>query len=306
MSHISDRSAGLTDQQRLGIQQSVHACPLQVGSVVVDHSKKISPLKRIPVTDKNVSATSRMVRQEWRVVLSSDLLDGITIDGSNGSMTQISEELSLPRLIQLHNDPNDAFHLNVHQPVSCGYHFEDGVTYMTISTVHLLINLARAKNTKREFQGHFDGSFGYCVKDFCFISFGVNQLGVHFNPVSFSISNTESKEGIKNAFRSSISGAYQVFRDIKRCENPGCLTCPMIRKADVDEFLQHRKSEEGLQNKFPIVPASDNTPHFFSFAIEEFGPETRVLQCSKHMSGTSFVPFSHPHFSQCWENWGKR
>jgi hypothetical protein len=63
MSHISDRSAGLTNQQRLGIQQSVRACPLQVGSVVLDRSKKFSLLKRIPVTDKNVSATSRMVWQ---------------------------------------------------------------------------------------------------------------------------------------------------------------------------------------------------------------------------------------------------
>jgi hypothetical protein len=158
----------------------VRACPLQVASVVVDRSKKFSPLKRIPVTDKNVRATSRMVRQEQRVVLSGNLLDGITIDGSNGSMTQISEALSglsLPRLIQRNNDPNDAFHLNAHQPVCCGYQFEDVVTYMTISTVHLLINLARAKNTKREIQGHFDGSFGYCVKDFCFIGFGVNRSG---------------------------------------------------------------------------------------------------------------------------------
>jgi hypothetical protein len=126
---------------------------------------------------------------------------------------------------------------------------------------------------------------------------------VHFNPVSFSISNTESKEGIKNAFRASTSGAYQVFRDIKRYENPGCLTCPMIRKADFGEFLQHRKSEEGLQNQFPIVPAGDNSPQFFSFAKEEFGPETRVLQCGKHMSDTSFVPFSPSPFFPVLGNW---
>ncbi len=131
-----------------------------------------------------------MIRQERRIVLSGDLLDGITIDWSYGSMTQIAEALSLPRLIQRHNDPNDVFHLNAHQPVYSGYQFEDGVAYMTISTVHLLINLALAKNTKQEIQGHFDGSFGYCVKDFCFIGFGVNQLHAHFNPISFSISNT--------------------------------------------------------------------------------------------------------------------
>jgi hypothetical protein len=72
MSHISCRFAGLPDQQQLGIQQSVCACPLQVGSVIVDQ-------------------------------------------------------------------------------------FEDGVIYMMISTVYLLINLARAKNSKQEIQGHIDG-----------------------------------------------------------------------------------------------------------------------------------------------------
>jgi hypothetical protein len=290
MSHSTDKSAGLTDKQRLGIQEAVRVCPMQVGSVLVDRSKKFSPSKRILVSDKNVRAASRLVRRERQEVLSGDLLEGITIDGSNGAMTQVCEALSLPRLIARHNDPHDAFHLDAHQPVCCGYQFEDGVTYMTISTLHLLINLARAKNAQDEVQGHIDGSFGYCVKDFCLIGFGVNRLGAHFNPVSISISNTESKEGIKNAFRASTSGAYQVFRDIQRCENPVCLTCSMIRKADVGAFLQHRKSEKGLQNKFPVVPSSDNSHQFYSFAKEEFGPKTRVLQCGKHMSGISCYP----------------
>jgi hypothetical protein len=100
MSHINDRSKGLTDLQRLGVQQSVRACPMQVGSVVVDRSKKFSPLKRIPVSGKNVRAASRMVRKERRVVLGGDLLEGITINGSNGAMTRVAEALSLPRLIQ--------------------------------------------------------------------------------------------------------------------------------------------------------------------------------------------------------------
>ena len=300
-SHINDRSAGLTDQQRLGIQQSVRACPLQVASVVIDRSKKFSPAQRIAVSEKNVRAAARFICKERRIVLGGDLLDGIKINGTTGSMTQVSEALSLPRLIMRHNDPRDEFHLDAHQPVCCGYQFEDGVTYMTISTVHLLINLARAKNTKREIQAHFDGSFGYCVKDFCFIGLGVNRLGAHFNPVSFSISNTESKDGIQSAFRASVSGAYQVFRDIKRCEHPECITCLMIKQADVGEFLQHRKSEEGLRNEFPVVPSSDNTHQVFSFAKEEFGADTRVLQCGKHMSGTFSPIFPNFPFSFNWE-----
>ena len=140
-SHINDRSAGLTDQQRLGIQQSVRACPLQVASVVIDRSKKFSPAQRIAVSEKNVRAAARFICKERRIVLGGDLLDGIKINGTTGSMTQVSEALSLPRLIMRHNDPRDEFHLDAHQPVCCGYQFEDGVTYMTISTVHLLIKM---------------------------------------------------------------------------------------------------------------------------------------------------------------------
>ncbi len=132
---------------------------------------------------------------------------------------------------------------------------------MTVSTVHLLSNLARAKHTKGGIQGHFDGSFEYSKKDFCFVGFGVNRLGAHYNAVSISISNSESKEALQYCFRATVSGLYQVYRDMKRCTNVECETCAMVRDADVGEFLQHRKSAEGLQNKFPIVPSSNNTPH---------------------------------------------
>jgi hypothetical protein len=242
-------------------------------------------MKSIPNTHKHVRAASRLVRKERKTVLTGAVLDGIVIDGSYGSMTRVAEALSLPALIARHNDPNDAYHLDAHEPVCCGYQFEDGVTFMTLSTVHLLSNLARAKNTKREIQGHFDGSFGYSKKDFCFVGFGVNRLGAHYNAVSISICNSESKEALQYCFRSTVSGLYQVFRDMQRCRNVECVTCAIVREADVGEFLQHRKSEAGLRNEFPIVPSSDNSPQFFAFAKEEFGDDTRVLQCGKHMSG---------------------
>ncbi len=143
--------------------------------------------------------------------------------GSNGSMTQVSEALILRKFIMRHNYPDDDFHLDKLQTVCCRYKLEDGVTYITISTVQLLINLARAENTKWEIQGHFDGSFCYSVKDFCLVGFSVNRLGAaaHYKPVSISSSKTESKEGLKYAFCASTRGTYQVLRDIKhrKCDS---------------------------------------------------------------------------------------
>ena len=37
-SHARDRSRGLSDQQRLGVQRAVRACPMQSGSAVIDGS----------------------------------------------------------------------------------------------------------------------------------------------------------------------------------------------------------------------------------------------------------------------------
>ncbi len=105
MSHVNDRSKGLTDLQLLGVQQSVRACPLHVGSVAVDRSKKSSQAKRIPVSAENVRAASRLIEKELQVVRGGDLLGGIVNNGSKGSMAQVAEALSLPRLIKSHNDP---------------------------------------------------------------------------------------------------------------------------------------------------------------------------------------------------------
>ena len=67
---------------------------------------------------------------------------------------------------------------------------------MTISTVYLLLDMASVKNYKWQIQGHFDGSFNCCNKDFCIIGFSVNTLSTLFNQISLLMANSESKEAI--------------------------------------------------------------------------------------------------------------
>ena len=191
-------------------------------------------------------------------------------------------------------DPADAFHLDEHQPVCCGYQFTDGVRFMTISTVHLLLNMARVKNYKWQIQGQFDGSFNFCKKDFCIIGFGVNSLGAHFNPISLSLANSESKEAIKFSFEATKTAMFSVFRDILRCDLESCGLCHMIKEQDINPFHDFSLSEAGIQNLFPLVPSSDNSKAFFAFCKEQFGDRVKVLQCGVHLSG---IQFCFPKFN---------
>ena len=61
-------------------------------------------------------------------------------DDTEGSMNRLAESKSLATLIARHNDPKDPFHLDEHEPVCVGHQFADGVTFMTLTTPHLLSN----------------------------------------------------------------------------------------------------------------------------------------------------------------------
>ncbi len=53
----------------------------------------------------------------------------------------------------------------------------------------------------------------------------MNSVGTHFNPVTVSIANSKSKEGIKNAYKATCSGLYTVFNSAKLCEGSKCEDC---------------------------------------------------------------------------------
>jgi hypothetical protein len=50
---------------------------------------------------------------------------------------------------------------------------------MTLTTHHFLNNMARADNCGFQTQGHFDGAFNWCNKNFALIAFGMNSMGAN-------------------------------------------------------------------------------------------------------------------------------
>ncbi len=98
-----------------------------------------------------------------------------------------------------------------HEVVCVGHQFSKGVRFMSLSTQHLLLNMVRTKNCGWQAQGHFDAEFNWCGKEIALIGLGMNSMGEHFNPVSISITHSESKEGMENAYKATCSGLHTVF-----------------------------------------------------------------------------------------------
>ncbi len=61
--------------------------------------------------------------------------------------------------------------------------------------------MARAINCGSQKQGHTDAALTWCGKEVALVGFGMNRMGAHFNPVSVSPVDAESKEGIKNSYQ---------------------------------------------------------------------------------------------------------
>ena len=211
-------------------------------------------------------------------------------------MNQLAESLSLIKLLEKHNDPLDPFHMDEHQPVCVGHQFKDGITFMCVSSSHFLNNLARAVNSTCQIQGHFDGAFNWCNKDFALLGFGVNSMGAHFNPVSVSIVNSESKEAMASADQATCNGLYTLYNTAVLCEDPGCGVCTQIFEQVSEDggtkWKQHLLSDDAANCHYHLdKPSSDQIPSFFSWAKDKFGDDCQVRQCGFHL--TSKFPFRY-------------
>ena len=179
--------------------------------------------------------------------------------------------------------------MDEHQPVCLGHQFGHGVAFMCWSTCHLLNNMARVANAGSQKQGHFDGAFNWCRKEFALIGFGMNSMGAHFNPVSMSIANSESKEAIKTAYQATCAGLYTMYNTAKLCKSESCGFCTSLFEQISEPgslWKTQLASDDAANLRYMLdKPSSDNTAQFFSWAKEEFGEDVAVQQCCGHLSG---------------------
>ncbi len=80
--------------------------------------------------------------------------------------------------------------MDEHQVVQVCYQFKHGLAFMTLTTHHLLNNMALADTCcfRVQTQDHFDSVFNWYNLDFVLIALEVNSMGAHYNPASVSTS----------------------------------------------------------------------------------------------------------------------
>ena len=100
----------LTPKQRGAIVRSVRAAPMAVASQVISNLQNFSPGKRVPSDMRSRCAVNRLVRRTSNDIM-AERVPGIKLDGSEGSMNQPAESLSLVNFMELHNDPADSFEI---------------------------------------------------------------------------------------------------------------------------------------------------------------------------------------------------
>jgi hypothetical protein len=132
---------------------------------------------------------------------------------------------------------------------------------MCLTTLHFLMNMARAKNCGWQLQGHFDGSFKFCEKSIAMLGFGMGSLGAHFNPVCFAITNDETAEAFEWTYRAFTESLYTAFDLIKPCVGPVCghELCTLIKEHDRGAFNTLRRNIKKESIKRNMKKESINT-----------------------------------------------
>jgi hypothetical protein len=160
-SHVDDRSRHLSVAQKAALKRATKSAPNESARQLVRNSSNFSPEKRTALDPDSIRSAQRVVSKQRRA-LALKHTQGIRLDKTNGKMTELGEKLDLTMLIARHNDPQDEYHLNLHEVVCIGNQWKDGVTFMALTTPGLLFNVGLALQSGWSLHFQADGSFDYC------------------------------------------------------------------------------------------------------------------------------------------------
>ena len=97
-------------------------------------------------------------------------------------MTRLGARLDLQALIARHNDPANDYHLDLHKVVCIGSQWSDGVSFMELTTMHLLLNIGRAMQSGWELQVQADGSFEFCASKLALLFSASTRSAIYSDP----------------------------------------------------------------------------------------------------------------------------
>ena len=281
-SHAHSRAKFLSNAQSTALRQAVKCAPTETARQFRRNMDNLRNDQQIP--HELLRSAQRVVRMQRADTLAS-YVDGAELDGSNGSMTRYADSIDLEQVVKRHDNTADPFHLKMHAVVSLGAQFQGGVTYMGLSTPHMLLNLGRAIQSEWELQLQADGSFNFCDRKFGLLCFGVNSLNAKFQQVAISIVLSEHSTAFITTYN-DIENVFSRLCDMNLCPAESeCRVCEEVR-----DIVQHPKVKQAIRlRKLPIVKAScDNSTSFAKFVRQSL-PGASLLQCSAHLTGIILV-----------------
>ena len=103
---------------------SVMSSPISARGTLHGNLESFTPGKRVQHDPRSSRALGRLMDKTRRGLMMNSVPSGIQIDGSEAAMIKMAESMSFRMLIERHNDVNDPFCLDEHQPLCLGYQFK--------------------------------------------------------------------------------------------------------------------------------------------------------------------------------------
>jgi len=173
--------------------------------------------------------------------------------------------------------------------------------FLTFANVWDLLNFWRAVATGYDVQLFGDVTGKASTAALNKLGFGVNMLGSHFAPLSFSLipAECESSQAYTEAYR-ALKASVRTMISIVTCGNPDCRTCRCIEQVREMPMVVAKTSAEPYTNKekkhLPIAVAmGDNSTAWQKFVAETLELESNV--CQTHATAIAANNGSHrTHF----------
>ena len=284
-SHDEDRSKYLKHDQIIAVANAVTVAP-NLSAAVLRRN-----LQMVNAPGTNIGA--EMLRSiRYRVMasrknLSNSQMEGHGLDGSFGSLSKFAQRLRLSHLIERHNNPDDTFHLDLFSPVVIGSDIQarNDVVHLNVTSPWFLFNVFRMIMSGWGGQLNGDTTFGFCRTTVDMIGLGVNSIGGHNNPLTWSIipKGAEGSITYDLTFEETQDAALEIFDIVTFCS--GCAFCKALdeirQHPDVVKYTHTSKFKEA---KLPFTSAQcDNHLGWQKFARDVLGLDANI--CKNHVLG---------------------
>ena len=284
-SHVEDRSKFLKHDQIIAVSEAVTIAPNLSAAILRRNLQMLDG----PGSDigADLLRSIRYRVKSSREKLATSQLEGHFIDGSFGSLTRFANRINFSSLIDKHNDPTDEYHMDIFAPVVIGSDIKarHDVVHLNITSPWFLCNIFRSYMSGWSTQLNGDNTFGFCRSAVDMIGLGVNSIGGHNNPLTWSIIPKGSEGSITYdlTFEETQAAAIEMFERITSCSDCAlCKTLDVIRAHP--DVVKYTKSTKYRDAKLHIDSAQcDNHLGWQKFAREQLGLSANI--CKNHVLG---------------------